>query len=87
VDTSPPTRRLSRTVAAGTVARHWSGHHLSVAPREREVLCLLANGRIARQPGLTPRTVANVATFLVRLRARDRAVAVLAARGAGVDDP
>lgn len=60
-----------------------------LTPREREVLTLLAanasNDEIARRLALRPKTVRNlVSSVLVKLNARDRADAILRARGAGL---
>jgi DNA-binding NarL/FixJ family response regulator len=60
--------------------------------REREVLSLLANGwpngRIARQLGLTAKTVANhVSSILTKLQVPDRTAVILQARRAGMGEP
>ena len=60
-----------------------------LSDRERDVLVLLADGTsnalIARQLGLTPKTVANhVSNILTKLHAVDRAEAVVRARRAGL---
>lgn len=60
-----------------------------LSDREREVLTLLADGTsnalIARQLGLTPKTVANhVSNILMKLHAVDRTEAVVRARRAGL---
>jgi DNA-binding NarL/FixJ family response regulator len=60
--------------------------------RERDVLEQLAQGlpnaAIARQLGLTPKTVRNyVSAILLKLQVADRAAAIGLARDAGVGDP
>ncbi|WP_045877860.1 response regulator transcription factor [Pseudofrankia sp. DC12] len=82
-------RRILRTF---TDPLPTTGPFPELTEREREILGLLANGwpnsRIARQLGLTPKTVANnVSNILTKLHAPDRAAAILKARRAGLGEP
>ena len=64
----------------------------TLTARERQVLSLMtqgaANPEIARRLGLRPKTVRNhVSNVLVKLRATDRADAILRAKAAGLETP
>lgn len=63
-----------------------------LSDRERQVLSLLAGGNtnihVARQLGLSPKTVANhLSTILTKLRVQDRSQAIVLARRAGLVPP
>jgi DNA-binding NarL/FixJ family response regulator len=81
---------------AGRVLRN-AGHRagadtdklVGLTPREHEVLAHIANGDnnnvIARQLGLSPKTVANhVSNIFTKLQVTDRAHAIVTARRAGI---
>jgi DNA-binding CsgD family transcriptional regulator len=85
------TMPLERAVAEALAVR-WSptgSTSVSLSPREREILPLLADGKTAREIGaalfLSHRTVENhVANLCAKLGVRTRAEAVAAARAAGL---
>lgn len=82
-------QRIARVFAAGPATAAPPAVFPELTEREREILDLVAtglpNGEIATQLYLSPKTVRNnVSAILMKLRARDRSAAIVAAREAGL---
>lgn len=82
-------QRIARVFAAGPATAAPPVVFPELTEREREILDLVAtglpNGEIATQLYLSPKTVRNnVSAILMKLRARDRSAAIVAAREAGL---
>ncbi|MFT4225196.1 MAG: response regulator transcription factor [Micropruina sp.] len=82
-------QRIARVFAAGPATAAPPAVFPELTEREREILDLVAtglpNGEIATQLYLSPKTVRNnVSAILMKLRARDRSAAIIAAREAGL---
>lgn len=82
-------QRVARVFAAGPATAAPPAVFPELTEREREILDLVAtglpNGEIATQLYLSPKTVRNnVSAILMKLRARDRSAAIVAAREAGL---
>jgi DNA-binding NarL/FixJ family response regulator len=74
---------------SGETVQRTGGPFAGLTDREREILDLMAagraNGQIARQLDLSPKTVANYAsTIFAKLQVTDRAEAIIRAREAGL---
>ncbi len=84
---APVARRIAELFGPRTQATHPALPFPELTPREREVLSLLAEGarnsEIARQLGMTDKTVRNhVSAILMKLQVTDRTAAAIKARDA-----
>jgi DNA-binding NarL/FixJ family response regulator len=84
---APVARRIAELFGAGTGVARPVSPFPALTPREREVLDLLADGarnsEIARQLGMTDKTVRNhVSAILMKLQVPDRTAAAIKARDA-----